>query len=178
MPKISIIFGTDTGNTRRIAKHIYKILGPDKAEKPVNISKLSIDEFLTFEHMILGTPTYGMGILPGMETGTLQPSWAEFVEKLDQVDLTGKKIALYGLGDQEKYPDNFVDGLYKLYQPLHDNGAEIIGHWPNEGYNFNASEAHIDNQFVGLPLDMDNQKEHTDQRVEQWLTKVLEQGLG
>ncbi len=175
MSKIAIIFGTDTGNTRRIAKQIHKQLGSDRSDKPVNISKLTVDEFCNYQQMILGTPTYGMGILPGLDTGTLQPSWAEFVEKLESVDLSGKQIALYGLGDQEKYDENFVDGLYKLYQPLVDAGAEIIGHWPNEGYSFTTSEALIDGEFVGLPLDQDNQKELTDERIQQWLEQINSQ---
>lgn len=172
MSKIKIIFGTDTGNTRRIAKQIFKILGPEKAEKPINIAKLTLDDFIGFDHMILGTPTYGMGILPGVETGTLQPSWAEFVTKLEGVDLTGKTIALYGLGDQKKYEKNFVDGLYKLYQPLIDAGAEIIGHWPNQNYDFIESAALIDEQFIGLPLDQDNQKDLTDERLATWIEQL------
>ena len=30
---------------------------------------------------------------------------------MDDLDLSGKKVAVFGLGDQEAYPDTFVDGL-------------------------------------------------------------------
>lgn len=178
MTKIAIIFGTDTGNTRRIAKQIAKLLGPERCHTPINIAKLTLDDFISYEHYILGTPTYGVGILPGLDTGTLQPSWAEFVSNFSNVDLTGKRIAIYGLGDQRKYDENFVDGIYRLYQPLKDAGAEIIGQWPNEDYQFTSSAACVDGQFVGLALDQDNQKDLTDARIQNWLGQLLEHGLG
>ncbi|MDD5274172.1 MAG: flavodoxin, partial [Methylovulum sp.] len=37
MAKIGIFFGTDTGNTRRLAKDISTLLSPALAAKPVNI---------------------------------------------------------------------------------------------------------------------------------------------
>lgn len=178
MTKIAIIFGTDTGNTRRIAKQIAKLLGPERCHTPINIAKLNPDEFMSYDHFILGTPTYGDGVLPGLGTGTLQPSWAEFVAYLKDANLSDKRIAIYGLGDQKKYDKSFVDGIYQLYQPLTEAGAEIIGHWLNEEYQFTSSAACIDGKFVGLPLDQDNQKELTDARVQRWVDQLLKQGMG
>ena len=78
MAKIGIFFGTDTGNTRRIAKDIQTFLGADVAAKPVNIRTSSVDDLLKYDSLILGTPTYGEGELPGLSNGTSTESWAEF----------------------------------------------------------------------------------------------------
>ncbi|MCS5990826.1 flavodoxin domain-containing protein [Klebsiella variicola subsp. variicola] len=64
---------------------------------------------------MLGTPTLGDGQLPGLEAGGESESWAEFIRNLGDVSLQGKTVALFGLGDQRGYPDNFASGLRPLY---------------------------------------------------------------
>ena len=82
--KTGIYFGTDTGRTRRIAKLIAQKLG-DRAQAPVNINRVTLDDFLAHELLILGAPTYGDGELPGLASGLAQESWAEVLpdEKLE-----------------------------------------------------------------------------------------------
>ena len=102
MANIAIIFGTDTGYTRKTAKMMAKSLGKVIVpNKPININRVSIDDFLTNDTFILGTPTYGEGVLPGIATGIEAGSWAEFLPQLSNDSLKGKMIALYGLGDQK-----------------------------------------------------------------------------
>jgi len=172
--KIGIIFGTDTGYTRRIAKMIAKELGP-LAGKPVNINRISVDEFLSYDTMILGTPTYGEGALPGVDTGIAAGSWAEFLPQLEGRDLTGKTIALYGFGDQNKYAFSFVSAMGRLYHALREKGATVIAKWPVADYKFDSSAAVVDGQFVGLALDEKNQGHLTSSRVSQWLDLVKQE---
>jgi flavodoxin I len=54
MTKVGIFFGTDTGNTRRVAKDISKALGAIAA-KPVNVRTASADDLLAYDVLILGT---------------------------------------------------------------------------------------------------------------------------
>ncbi|MDD5125035.1 flavodoxin domain-containing protein, partial [Methylovulum sp.] len=115
MAKIGIFFGTDTGNTRRIAKDIQTLLGAGLAAKPVNIRTASVEDLLQADVLILGTPTYGEGELPGLATGNATESWAEFLPKLASHDLTGKTVAIYGLGNQKGYADDFVSAMFYLY---------------------------------------------------------------
>lgn len=171
MAKIGIFFGTDTGNTRKVAKSIAKKLG-DAAADPVNISKASIDDLLAYDSLILGSPTLGDGELPGLESGGENESWGEFMPNFEGVDLTGKTIALVGLGDQEGYPDNFVDAIGIIYKKLKKAGATFVGEWPTDGYDYKKSKAVVDGKFVGLVLDMDNQKDLTDGRIDAWLEQV------
>ena len=57
MDKVGIVFGTDTGYTRKIAKMIAKELGADNVQKPINVNRISMDDFMGFKTLIIGTPT-------------------------------------------------------------------------------------------------------------------------
>lgn len=171
MAKVGIFFGTDTGNTRKVAKTIAKQLG-EVAGKPDNIKNVSVDDLLAYDVLILGSPTYGDGELPGLTAGTSTESWEEFLPNLSGADFSGKTIALYGLGDQAGYPGNFVDAIGMLYDAFADCGAQFIGFTSTEGYEFDRSKAVLDDQFVGLVLDEDNQKELTEGRLADWLKQI------
>ncbi|WP_372883158.1 flavodoxin [Psychromonas sp.] len=172
MAKTGIIFGTDTGKTRKVAKQIYKMLGSDDVAKPVNINRCSIDDLLEFDNLIIGTPTLGEGELPGLSVDCESESWEEIAGELEGADFSGKTIALYGLGDQEGYPDEFVDALGELYEIFSGAGATIVGRWPNDGYTFNSSAALDGNEFVGLVLDLDNQANLLEERLTHWLEMI------
>lgn len=171
MAKIGIFFGTDTGRTRLIAKQIAKKLG-DAAAVPLNIGRATLADFLAYDALILGSPTLGDGMLPGESTGLNQPSWEEFLPQLAASDLSGKTIALFGLGDQKKYPDEFVDAIGILHETLADLGAQMVGRWPTEGYHFAASRAVEGDEFLGLALDQHHQALLTESRIDTWLAQV------
>lgn len=177
MSKIGIFFGTDTGSTRLVAKKIYGLLGEELADKPKNINRASPAELLKYDALILGTPSYGVGDLPGMAVGCQEANWAEFVPYLDDADLSGKRVALFGLGHQERYASRFASSLIKLYQVFYGAGANMVGRWSTEGYQFEHSASIIDNQFVGLVLDQRGQPHLTDERLKTWLEQVKPQLL-
>jgi flavodoxin I len=127
---------------------------------------------LQYDSLILGTPSYGIGDLPGKETGVKDGSWAEFIPQLENKDLSGKRIALYGLGDQDKYKDRFANSLFTLYDFLVKRGAEIIGQWPVDGYEFEDSNSVIDGRFIGLVIDQLNQGLLSDDRIKNWLELI------
>ena len=177
MSKIGIFFGTDTGTTRLVAKKIYNLLGEELADKPKNINRTSPAELLQYDALILGTPSYGMGDLPGLATGCQEANWQEFAPYLDGADLSGKRVALFGLGHQERYADRFASSLIHLYRLFYGYGAEIVGRWSTEGYEFLHSAAIIDGQFVGLVIDQRSQPFLTDSRLQTWLDQVKPQLL-
>ena len=83
-------------------------------------------------------------------------------------DLTKKKVALFGLGDQEVYAESLVDGMGKLYDKLVKK-TNIIGSWPVEGYRHLDSKAVKKGEFVGLAIDWDNEEKLTNERVKKWV---------
>jgi flavodoxin I len=93
------------------------------------------------------------------------------------MDFSEIPIALYGLGDQENYPNNFADAIMDLYQFFSDRGAIMVGGCDIEDYTFQHSRAVLNNRFAGLVLDQHLQHLLTDQRIDQWLDEVLPQLL-
>lgn len=172
MSKIGIFFGTDTGTTRKIAKIIYRELGAELADKPLNINRVDAETLANYDALILGTPTYGSGELPGLAAECQEESWEEFMPNFDDLDLTGKKVALFGLGDQVNYPDEFLDAMGELFDAVSEAGADMCGRWSIEGYEYEASEAEDEGEFVGLALDNDNQSNLTDERLSRWLVEI------
>jgi flavodoxin I len=175
MARIGIFFGTDTGRTRLIAKQIAKKLGaqwPGLADAPVNIGRTTLADFLAYDALILGSPTLGEGELPGQSVGLNQASWEEFLPQLAGADLSGKVVAIFGLGDQKKYPDEFVDAIGLIHDALIARGARVVGRWPIAGYEFAASQAVDGEQFLGLALDQINQPVLTEARIDDWLAHI------
>lgn len=171
MAKIGIFFGTDTGRTRLIAKQIAKKLG-DAADVPVNIGRVTLADFLAYDALIVGSPTLGDGELPGQSVGLNQPSWEEFLPQLADTDLSGKTIAIFGLGDQKKYADEFVDAIGLLHDAFVARGARVVGRWPTAGYDFAASQAVDGDEFLGLALDQHHQPVLTEERIDRWLAQI------
>jgi len=156
---IGIFYGSNSGNTKYIAEQIAKKLEVEAKD----ISKSSIEDLLEKDILILGTSTWGQG--------DLQDDWDEFLPQLEEANLNGKTVALFGLGDQEMYPDEFVDGL-KILEDALGEGVKRVGFWENTGYNFDESRSLIDEKFIGLVLDEDNQEELSEERIKKWVEKI------
>ena len=45
----------------------------------------------------------------------------------------------------------------------------MVGSWPADDYDFISSRALVNDEFVGLVLDQENQKILTEARLEAWL---------
>jgi len=177
MAKVGLFFGTNTGKTRKVAKMIKKRFDDDTMADPLNVNRTTPEDFAQYQYLILGTPTLGDGLLPGLSADCEAESWEEFLPKLQGVDFTGKTVAIYGLGDQIGYGHEFLDAMILLYDFLVGAGAKVVGAWPTDGYEFEHSESVIDGKFVGLALDLDNQSGLTDARIDAWL-KLISAELG
>jgi flavodoxin I len=158
--QVQVIYATDNGNTQNAATQIASKLGATATD----IASASKSDLEGFDLLILGTPTYGFG--------DLQSDWEQQISLLKEVDLKGKKVALFGLGDQASYNDTFVDGMGLLYDAVTELGATVVGATSTEGYDFSQSHAVRDGKFVGLALDEDNQSDETEQRIDAWVAQL------
>ena len=164
IPKIGIFYGSDTGNTERIAEMISEGLPPLECACK-NIDDSSVDEFMEFEVLLFGVSTWNIG--------EIQCSWEDLLEDLKTRDFSGKRVGLFGLGDSVGYPDTFVDGLGILWECVGKERPALIGTWSTEGYIFDDSRGMFDDDhFLGLVIDEDSEPEHTDERVERWLAQI------
>lgn len=175
MNRIGLFFGTETGSTRLVAKKMQKKLGDELCDKPVNVNRIAPDEMLKYDALILGTPSYGIGDIPGNGvSGCFEPNWAEFFAKMpENPDFSGKRIAFFGLGAQERYADRFCSSLLPLVEKFKAWGAEVIGDWPIAGYTFEQSAAVVDGRFLGLIIDQRTQGMFTEERIDCWLAQVV-----
>lgn len=175
MNRIGMFFGTETGSTRLVAKKMQKKLGDELCDKPVNVNRIEPDEMLKYDALILGSPSYGIGEIPGNGvSGCFEPNWAEFFAKMpENPDFSGKRIAFFGLGAQERYADRFCSSLLPLVEKFKAWGAEVIGDWSTEGYTYEQSAAVVDGRFLGLIIDQRTQGMFTEDRIDSWLAQVV-----
>merc|ERR1712072_192935 len=96
---------------------------------------------------------------------------------LTALDLSGKKVAVFGLGDQAGYADNFCDAIDELASCFQKKGAKIIGSVSTSGYDHTESKSVKGNKFVGLPCDEDNQPEMSEDRVKSWIAQLKKEGM-
>ena len=161
MAKIGIFFGSSTGNTEVVAEKLKTLFGDEAELNSIDVSeKKDIEKY---NYLIFGTSTWGIG--------DMQDDWDDFSDILEEANLSGKKVALFGMGDQVNYADSFVDGMGAIYDLIYDR-VEIVGAWPTDNYIFNESAAVKNGKFVGLALDKENQHDLTDERLEKWVEKL------
>lgn len=156
--KVGIFYGSTTGVTEDIANKVGKLI-----EGQV-MSASDIEKIVEFDLAILATSTWGLG--------DLQDDWMSSLNVLKKINLSGKKIALIGVGDQVAFSSTFVDGIKDIYDVVKENGGEIVGETSIDGYTYDDSRAEKDGMFVGLVIDEVNQSNLTEERIEQWLSKL------
>lgn len=163
--KIGLFYGSTTCYTEIAAEKIQQQLLPTDVEL-FNIKDVPLATCLSFDLLIFGISTW--------DYGELQEDWESHWSDIAELDLNGKIVALYGMGDQIGYTDWFQDALGMLHSEVIPQGAYVIGQWPNSGYDFTASKALTADQqhFVGLALDEDNQYDLSAQRITQWCQQI------
>ncbi len=163
MKKIAIIYSFNTVKTGKIAEKIKEAFGVDLVEM-INAETLTKEVFTSFDNLILGVPTWFDGELPNY--------WDEFIPDLEEIDLKDKKIAIFGLGDQKNYGENFIDGVGLMYDIIESCQGTIVGFTSIEGYTFESSLALAGNQFKGLAIDYENQGTKNKERVSNWVEQL------
>ena len=166
MNKIAIIYSFNTKKTGKVAELIKETFDNDMVEM-VNAEEINESLFMSFDQIIMGVATWFDGELPNF--------WDEFVPALEDMDLSGKKIALYGLGDQKGYPENFLDGVGLMANILEKRNANLIGFTSVEGYEFESSHAVRGNEFAGLAIDYENQGSMSKGRITAWVESLKQE---
>lgn len=167
---IGLFYGSTTCYTEMAAEKIQAQLNGLFGEQVVrifNIQDTALSHTAEFDILIFGISTW--------DFGELQEDWESSWEDVHKLNLSGKIVALYGLGDQFGYADWFQDALGMLHDAVAPSGCQFIGFWPNEGYEFAQSKALTadQKQFVGLSLDDENQFDQTDERISTWCAQLV-----
>lgn len=165
---IGLFYGSSTCYTEMAAEKICQEINsrhPDCVSLH-NIADQPLSLMADYDLLILGIPTW--------DYGELQEDWETHWDELDQIDFSGKQVAVYGLGDQIGYPEWFQDALGYLWAKVKNRGATMVGAWPNQGYQFEQSKALSadESHFVGLALDDENQLELSDDYIQLWCQQI------
>ncbi len=167
---VGIYFATTTGKTEDIAERLHSLL--NGANPPKDLSDLpDLSEFKDLDGLICGIPTWNTGA-DSERSGT---AWDEMLEEIGEMDLSGKKVAIFGLGDSSTYTENFCDAMEELHSYFKKSGATMVGYVDKSNYNFDESKSVFGDSFCGLPLDEDSESDMTDDRLLQWSNQLKDE---
>lgn len=162
MKKIGLFYKTDSGKTALVAEKIQKEFG--NTIEVIAIEKATQKDFENYDAIIAGASTWFDGELPVY--------WDELLPELETSNLKNKKVALFGLGDQVNYPENFADSVGILAETLKNAGATLVGFTSPKDYTFEQSKALKNNKLQGLIIDIENQSTKTDTRIKEWCEQL------
>jgi flavodoxin I len=162
MNKIGIFYGSSGGNTKEIASRIAAKLNISSVDVH-DVASAKAADLEQYNVLLFGSSTWGLG--------DLQDDWEDFIHTVQSADLTSKKVGLFGCGDSGTYSDTFCDAMGKIYQAVKDK-TTVIGFTDTEGYSFDASESVVNDQFVGLAIDEDNESDFSEDRINNWVEKI------
>ncbi len=157
--KALVVYGSTMGDTEGVANKIAGDLSCDAVRVSEGLSMLN-----DYELILFGSSTWGLG--------ELQDEWVDGIDELKGANLSGKKIGVFGTGDQFAYTDTFCDAIGIIAKAAEEAGGVIVGKTSKEGYTFDASVALEGDELLGLAIDVNNQDDLTDSRIESWLDKI------
>lgn len=122
MSKIIMLYASVTGNTEEIAVAIAEMLQKYKHEitmKTFDMDAIDVEEFSKYDAVLVGTYSWDDGAMPY--------EVEDFYDELEDADLTGKLVGVFGSGDT--FYATFggaIDLLGKRFEAL---GANVMPDW-------------------------------------------------
>ncbi|AEI39638.1 flavodoxin [Paenibacillus mucilaginosus] len=117
MAKVILVFASMTGNTEDMADAVaegVQAAGAELTQK--NVMDTNASELAGYDGIILGAYTWGDGDLPD--------EFLDFYDELEEVDLAGKKAAVFGSCDSSY--SAYGAAVDTLIEKLQERGAEIV----------------------------------------------------
>ncbi len=119
MAQIKIVYGTVGGNTELVCERVAMVLAGKKHSVQILKAKTTDPAKLgAYDLLILACPTYGIG--------ELEDSFEAFLEKLEAVDLKGRKCAVIGLGDPKYDQDYHLESAKIIMDFLKKKKARVL----------------------------------------------------
>ncbi|GAL19597.1 flavodoxin 2 [Vibrio maritimus] len=115
--KIGLFYGSSTCYTEMASEKIREIIGPDIVDI-FNVKDTPISKMSDYDLLILGISTW--------DFGELQEDWCGIWDQIGGVSLSGKVVALFGLGDQEGYGEWYLDAMGMLHEELKLQGLNSL----------------------------------------------------
>ena len=116
MEKALIIYGSSTGNTEKIAQVLAQELKTRFDVTLLDVTDAEPRDMTTNDVLLLGSSTW--------YDGQLQEDFQEFYDSMDELDLKGKRVAVFGTGDSSW--DEFCAAVDILEEKVLELNAEIM----------------------------------------------------
>ncbi|MCI3921134.1 flavodoxin [Paenibacillus sp. TRM 82003] len=117
MVKVLIAYASMSGNTEDIANFLKSKIEPHHdAIEVLEIEHMDAKDLADYDGILIGAYTWGDGELPYEAE--------DFYDELESVDLSGKKVAVFGSGDTA-YP-KFCAAVDLFEERLKECGAELV----------------------------------------------------
>jgi flavodoxin I len=168
MSKVAIFYGPENGSVHRVAKLLASKIENKKPEL-IHVNEAVTTDLERFDNIIFGISTVGRDT---WDQNFGNVDWSKFMPLVTSFDFTGKKVAIFGLGDHITYAYHFVNAMGLLAKLVIKNGGQLVGRVSPEGYTFQDSDALDGGLFQGLPLDEDFEPELTDERLNCWVEQL------
>lgn len=116
MAKWLVAFASMTGNTEEIAELIVEGITQSGHEVDLkSVTDCNAADVLDYDGFMIGVYTWGDGELPD--------EFLDFYEELDELDLSGRRAAVFGSGDTSY--EQFCKAVDLTAEKLQERGAEV-----------------------------------------------------
>lgn len=117
MMKTLMVYTSMSGNTEMIADLIEESL----QNEGLHVDRrealdVEANDLLSYDYLLLGAYTWGDGELPD--------DFLDIYEDMDELDLSGKKAAVFGSGDRAY--EHFCGAVDLLEQRIAERGGELV----------------------------------------------------
>ncbi len=163
MKKTGIFYATNLGAAATVAKQIGEKLNVTDI---YDVRIVPISKMMSFDSLVLVVSTHF--------EGDIQRDFAAHLDDFRRLDLSGKTVAVVGLGDGMDHGHTFNNALGKIYDLAIEQGATCVGSSEVDTYDYEETLSLRDGRFPGLALDIPNQDDLTQTRIEQWVEQVKE----
>ena len=164
MSKVAIFYGPENGSVHRVAKLLASKIENKKPDL-IQVNEAKTSDLERYDNIIFGISTVGRDT---WDQNFGNVDWSKFMPTVTSFDFTGKKVAIFGLGDHITYAYHFVNAMGTLAKLVIKNGGKLVGKVSPDGYTFQDSDALEGGLFQGLPLDEDFEPELTEDRLNCW----------
>lgn len=168
-----IFFSTVGGHTETCAG----LIGNAAGLTPLQVEDVSVAEVMKHDSLIVGSPTWNTGA----DTERSMTAWDQWLyDELPKLDLKGKKLAIFGVGDQMGYTFNYCDAVGELHDTFAARGIDAsFGRTSMEGYAAVESKAKVEDEdkWYGCLFDEDNQNDLSEDRANKWVAQLKEEGF-
>jgi len=116
MRKVSVIFGSTTGNTEKVAEIIKEQIEGDVTL--CDVTKATDEMIRKADLVLFGSSTWGYG--------ELQDDFQDYYDNMSSDLLDGKLVAVFGCGDMESFEDVFCNATELIKTKAEGCGAKIV----------------------------------------------------